>query len=548
MRKIQFGNKTWLAFTVLMMAAGSVLSGIGIYLLKYVTDFGLARELDKMVEITKIAVLVFIALLIVEMVTTWVKATYLKKSLVLQKNAYISKLMEQDITQLQKEKESVYRSNLTNDFDRFEDKFLKNLLQMLQMALQFIMAVVLISTVSLTLVVVAFGMLVLFVFITSRTSKPVEKSEAKKSKSLQAYTDFVSETLSGFEIIKQHQLEKVRHVMFVKKASQVQHDNYEVDVKSTKVDALNMFIQTLVIFVLIITGIIFAKSTNSSLGNILVVAASFSNVIWPLQQFSPKYTEMRGIIKVLDVFDQNLNKPVIERHIHVKQFESLVFKDCDLGYADEDKTIVENVNLVVNNNEKVLIVGASGAGKSTILKTIRQSIQPKEGQVLLNGFDIYDVVPIDYYSIFSTVDQIGFIFNGTIQENITLFQPLNENKLEESLDAVGLSDLDLDLKLQNNGSNISGGQRARLMLARALNLNSQVILCDEIFASLHQSVAHSIENDILHLDKTIINVSHIIFEDHLALYDKIYIVEDGIVRLSTNIDEVWDRMVLSQNT
>jgi ABC-type bacteriocin/lantibiotic exporter with double-glycine peptidase domain len=99
--------------------------------------------------------------------------------------------------------------------------------------------------------------------------------------------------------------------------------------------------------------------------------------------------------------------------------------------------------------------------------------------------------------------------------------------------------------LRNNGANVSGGQRARLMLARALCLNSEVILCDEIFSSLEQSIARSIEKDILSLDKTIINVSHIIFKDQLHLYDKIYIVDQGTIRLTSDIQEVWSRMILT---
>jgi ATP-binding cassette subfamily C protein len=103
------------------------------------------------------------------------------------------------------------------------------------------------------------------------------------------------------------------------------------------------------------------------------------------------------------------------------------------------------------------------------------------------------------------------------------------------------------MKLKNNGSNVSGGQRARLMLARAICLNTDVILCDEIFANLEQSIAHDIEKDLLSLDKTIINVSHIIFKDHLEKYDKIFVVENNGVRLSNDIDEIYARMIESQS-
>lgn len=545
MKHVKYGHHGWLFINVINMALIATLNGWSIYLLRFITDYGLNKELDRMLQTAQLMLVILFGALILDSIGTLLKSKYIEKSLVLMKKTYIHHLMNQDITQLQKEKSNIYRSNLTNDFDRYEEKFLLNLLNITRMSLQFTMAVVLVATVSFYLVIIAFIMLVVFLNITSRTSKPVQKTEAKKSESLQDYTDFVQETLNGYEIIKQHQLESSRLSSFINKATKVQKDNYAVDVKTTQVEALNQFIQITIIFTLIVSGILFAKSTNVGLGSLIVVASSFGNVMWPLQQFSPVITQMKGILKVLEDFDKNLTRPIINRHTHINAFNKLTFDRCDLGYEDEDRAILNDVNFSVANCEKILIVGSSGAGKSTVLKTIRQSIKPKGGLVTLDGHDIYDIVPIDYYSRFTTVDQIGFIFNGSIKDNVTLYQPIEQTNIEHALEQVGLSSLDLNKKLVNNGSNVSGGQRARLMLARALCLNTDVILCDEIFSSLELSIAHHIEQDILNLNKTIINVSHIIFKDHLPLYDRIYIVENNTLRLADSIDEVWARMTLS---
>lgn len=545
MRKVKLGHKPWLLINVLHMATFVSLNGYNIYLIRELTNYGLEKQLDKMLETAFVMLGILVIMLLLDTLGTFLKSAYIEKSLTLMKTRYIQRLMNQDITQLQKEKCNEYRSNLTNDFDRYEDKYLKNLLNIVHMSLQFIMAVIIVSTVSFYLVYVVIGLLVIFIFLTSKTNKPVQKSEAKKSASLQKYTDYVQETLNGFDIIKQHQLMDKRHQQFVEHATKVQKDNYLVDIKSTQVDSFNNFVQTLVLFSLVVGGVLVAKSSELGLGSLIMVVSSFGNVMWPLQQFTPVITQMKGIVKVLDEFDKNLTRPVINRSIQANQFGTLSFNDCHLGYEDEERHILNHVHLDVKENEKVLIVGRSGAGKSTILKTIRQSIKPKEGLVTLDHHDIFEIVPIDYYSLFTTVDQIGFIFNGSVKDNLTLYQPIEDYRIKDSMKSVGLSSLELDEHLRNNGSNVSGGQRARLMLARALCLESEVILCDEIFSSLEHSIAMEIERDILNLKKTIINVSHIIFKEHLHLYDKIYIVENHTVRLSTNLDEVWERMVLS---
>lgn len=546
MRKVKYGSIPWLIVVSVFMTISVSLNGYSVYLMRYITDYGLEKRLDEMFEVAKTMIIILGISLVINLIYTNLKSVYLNKSLNLMKRRYIDQLLEQDITQLQKDQTSKYLSNLTNDFDRYEDKYLKNVLKMVEMVLHFLMAVVLIATVNIYLILIAFVLLFVFIVLSSKTSKPVQKTEKKKSESLQQYTDFVNETLNGFEIIKQHQLLKNRYDLFLKKAIAVQNDNFAVDVKTTQIDAFNTFVQTLILFGLITSGILYAKSTNVSLGSLIVIVSSFGHIMWPLQEFSPIISQMKGIGQVIIDFIANLTRPVYNRPYSVNKFEKLQFESSDLGYEDEEP-ILKNVNITINYGEKILIVGHSGAGKSTILKTIRQSIQPKRGKVLLDNINIFEIMPIDYYSLFTSVDQIGFIFNGTLKENLSLYQDLDDKILLSSLDRVGLSQMDLNMKLKNNGSNVSGGQRARLMLARAICLNTDVVLCDEIFANLEQSIAHDIEKDLLSLDKTIINVSHIIFKDHLDKYDKIFVVESNGVRLSRDNEEIYARMIESQS-
>lgn len=547
MKKVKYGSIPWLFAVTIVMIVSVTINGYSVYLMRFITDYGLAKRMDDMFDVAKVMVIILGINFVINIIYTQLKSIYLNKSLNLMKARYIDQLLEQDITQLQKDQTPKYLSNLTNDFDRYEDKYLKNILRLIEMVLNFLMAVVLIATVNVYLVVIAFILLGIFVTLSSKTSKPVQKTEKKKSESLQQYTDFIQETLNGYDIIKQHQLEGVRYENFFQKAKSVQNDNYAVDVKTTQIDAFNNFVQTFVLFGLITAGILYAKSTAVSLGSIIVIVSSFSHIMWPLQEFSYVISQMKGISQVLNDFITNLTRPTYNRPYSVSKFDSLKFESTDLGYEDDVNVVLQDVTMSIEKNEKVLIVGRSGTGKSTILKTIRQSIEPKKGLVKLDNTNIFEIVPIDYYSLFSAVDQIGFIFNGTVRDNLCLYQKLDDEIMLGALNRVGLSSLDLNLKLMNNGSNVSGGQRARLMLVRSICLNTDVILCDEIFANLEQSVAHDIERDLLSLNKTIINVSHIIFKDHLEKYDKIFIVENNGVRLSHDLDEIYARMIESQS-
>lgn len=545
MKKNHLGHHGWLAVNAAVITCSVVLNGITIYMLGMITDYGIQGNLTAMFEVAQWMFVILAVLLSVNVVAAYGSTQYIKASLIAMKKAYVSTLLDQDISQLQKEKINAYRSNLTNDFDRFQDKYLFNVLECMRMVLRFLMAVVLVATVSIYLVVVALVLLFLFVFVISKNTKPVQKSESTKSVSLQKYTAFIDETLQGFEIIKQHQLESTRLKTFMHHATTVQKDNYIVDVKETQVTALNQFFQNAVLFTLVVVGILVARTTSAGLGSIIVVASSFGNIMWPLSQFSPVITQMKGIVKVLEEFDRNLHRPVLNKPNHVSRFEVLRFNHGDLGYSDEEKPILQDVNLEVKQGEKVLIVGRSGAGKSTILKTIRQNIKPKGGNVTLNGIDIFSIEPLDYFSLFASVDQIGFIFSATVKDNITMYQPFSDLLCRHALDQVGLHEIALTTQLVNNGANLSGGQRARLLVARALCMHTAVIVCDEIFAALELDIAQAIEKDVLALPTTVINVSHIIFKESLPLYDAIYIVDEGRVTKATSVDEVWQRMILT---
>ncbi|NLC65003.1 MAG: ABC transporter ATP-binding protein, partial [Erysipelothrix sp.] len=174
------------------------------------------------------------------------------------------------------------------------------------------------------------------------------------------------------------------------------------------------------------------------------------------------------------------------------------------------------------------------------LKTLLRQVEPLAGTLSLNRHNIKDISLDHYYQLMSIVDQIGFIFSGSVQENVSL---LGNGSTHAVLDKVKMGYLNESKVLKNDGSNLSGGERARLLLARSHFFDKEVILCDEILSALDQDVARTIESDVLDTDKTVINISHIVFEDNLEKYDKFLIVDQGSVKVSYDKDEILSRML-----
>ncbi|NLC54353.1 MAG: ABC transporter ATP-binding protein [Erysipelothrix sp.] len=536
MHKYRYGDKKALVLLSGFLLMSAAIGGISIYALSFITDYAVAGNVTKLVEISKILLIVIIFELIVNMTGSYLKSVYMKNSMQNLRNGYVERLFILDIKNLSQTDEDKYLSHLSNDMDRYEERFYLKLVELIEVATQIFVSMYLLATINNTLLFLAIALLIFFVLISKKTSKPVAKKEEIKSASLQKYTNYISETLQGFFVIKQNNLEKTRIKKFKNLAQQVQKDNYEVDKKATQIDALNSFIQTLIIFTLVFAGLYFAKKAGMSLGTTLLAGTAFSQSIWPMQRITPYISQMAGISVVLKEFEKHLDEKPSMASQEIKTIETIRFKEASLGYKDE--IILKNINIEINENEKVLIVGSSGAGKSTVLKTLRRQLPLHGGSILINNLDLNTITANSYYRQLSVVDQIGFIFNGSLKDNITLYKDDNYTNLNEILKSVGLFDLNLDYKLKNNGSNISGGQRARLLLARALYLDTSLIICDEIFASLDKDVGQAIERQILLINKTIINVSHIIFDENIKLYDKIYLVENNQVRLVDNFQEI----------
>lgn len=540
-KKYKYGDRPGLFLVATLIIISSGLYAAVTYYIGQMVDFGQAKNLAGMNSLAILLLVIIFLNLFIDLLSSYAQTAWIERSMKGMKQYYLDSVLDQEVIQLQRDQLPKMHSNLTNDFDRYETKFIKNIPQIIGMAAAFAVALILLGTVNLYLTLLPVGLLAYIWKQSKKASQPIKAEEEKKSKSLEAYTAFINETTQGYEVIKQHQLEQSRRERFFDLAKKVQADNYQVDVQTTRVEAKNSFIITTILFSLLIGGMLLAVETGVTFGNMIVVFSAFSMVMWPIQRLSLVLAEMRGIEDVIRSINTALKKADYSRTVPVDTFTDLVFDGNDLGY--EDQTILTDVHFDLKSKEKILIIGPSGAGKSTILKTLRQTIHPVSGSVTINGNDILSLKIHDYFSLFATVDQIGFLFSGSLKDNISLYQDFSVEEVQKVMAKVGLGGLDPALQVQNDGGNLSGGQRARVLLARALLLDAQIIVCDEIFASLDGEVARSIERDLLELDTTAINVSHIYFEENLSRYDRIYIVQDERIREAEDIEEVKKRML-----
>lgn len=219
----------------------------------------------------------------------------------------------------------------------------------------------------------------------------------------------------------------------------------------------------------------------------------------------------------------------------IKLGESIEFKNVDFKYSD--KKILSNANLKISKNEVVGIYGPSGVGKSTFIDIFTGLIKNQKGKILLDGKEKQIYENSNWFKNISYLSQNIFIFDGTLRDNITFnIQKKSENKQEDknledvlklsNLNNYLLGDKNLDHHLGYSASKISGGEKQRIGIARAIYKNTPILIFDEPTSSLDEQNETLFRNSIskIKMGRFIIIISH--NQNTLKICDKIYKLEN----------------------
>ena len=172
-------------------------------------------------------------------------------------------------------------------------------------------------------------------------------------------------------------------------------------------------------------------------------------------------------------------------------------------------------NISINKGEYILIHGISGIGKSTLFKSLIKEINNSQNNIFINDININKINDKSIKNSITYISQNEYIFNGTIKDNILMYKNINKKELNKIL-KICLVDkvlknkkIDINYKLEDNGNNLSGGERKKILLARALARGTDFIILDEVFDEIDIKGEEKILNNIKNnMNKIIIVISH----------------------------------------
>ena len=371
-------------------------------------------------------------------------------------------------------------------------------------------------------------------------SRKLQKSYSEKFKSEKlASSDQIQTTLEMIKEIKSFSLEGKQ-----KKSIKVQLDAFEKkqresELFSATILASAQMVLKLGIATVILVGAYLLLHGEIDLFTYIIFLFSAGLIYDPIHALMNSLTEIFST----DVLVKRMDD-IKKEHINVEPFSaktddmSIKFDNVTFGYDDED--VLKNVTFTVKSGSKTALVGSSGSGKSTVLKLAAGFYKASSGNIFLGGTDISNVDDESLLKYYSVVFQDVLLFDGTIMDNIRLG---NKNATDdEVIKAAKLANCDSFVSnlpngymttIGENGKLLSGGEKQRISIARAIIKDAPIVLLDEVTSALDIQNENLIQKAVSHItkNKTVIVIAHKLNTikdcDNILVFDKGKIVGQG---------------------
>ncbi|MBV8947828.1 MAG: ABC transporter ATP-binding protein [Solirubrobacterales bacterium] len=337
-------------------------------------------------------------------------------------------------------------------------------------------------------------------------------------------TGYLQETLSGIRVVRVFGQEP-RHI---EQFRELNEDNRAANMTTVNLNAAYFpaveFLSALVTVEILVVGGLEVINGHTSTGVVFGFVAALNNFFDPIQQLSQLYTTyqsgMAALDKIFELLDEEpdlvdapdaVALPTIRGEL---RFDAVSFR---YGSGEEAEYALRDVDLVIPPGQTVALVGETGAGKSTFAKLVARFYDPSAGAVLVDGHDLRTVTAESLRSQMGIVPQEGFLFSGTIRENIAFGRPgASDSEIRAAARAVGadsfIEELDegYDAQIGERGVQLSAGQRQLVAFARALVADPRILVLDEATSNVDVHTESLIENGLRRLvaGRTAIVIAH----------------------------------------
>lgn len=381
----------------------------------------------------------------------------------------------------------------------------------------------------LFLLLIIFALTYMFVYLLFR-DKIYSMSLILKEKNSEV-NSYLIESILGIDTIKNFNIEKERKLRFKSKYNNLLKLNVKYNKFILSIELFQNFIMTISNVFILFVGIKLVNKGLLLFSNLIIINSlliyffiSLKNIIYFDRILIDSKNSYNRLEDLLDEEEDNNNKSNFNFNNNIE------FKN--VAYSYDSYNIFENLSFNIDKGDFVFVKGDSGVGKSTLFKILTKQINDYKGKVIIDNTNIKNLSLNDIRNNICFVSQNEIIFTDTILNNITLFKEVAKKELEKVIRITGIDkflkekNISLNFFLEENGHNISGGERQRILLARALLQNKKILILDETTNGIdtlsEENIVRKVKEEY---DVTLILISH--RYDNLKLFNKVFEIKGG---------------------
>jgi len=437
----------------------------------------------------------------------------------------------------EKEKTGKLVSRMTADIDALQDLVSQGLVAFVQNGLIFVGAIIFMVILSWELALCTLVIVPPVIFASRWFRRESNRAYLEVRERIATNLSTLQEGLSGVRVVQAFARERAWTRRF-QETNEAQFDaNLETVRISVRYFPFIEFVGVAGFAVIIGIGGLFVDRGWLQIGVLAAFVLYLNNLFEPIQQLSQLYDTVQkagaALHKLFELLDTE--SAIVERPgaVDLPSEGALEVDDVSFAYLD-NAYVLRDVSLSIGAGERLALVGPTGAGKSTLAKLLVRFYDPRGGTIRYGGVDLRDATLGSLRERIVVVPQEGFLFAGTIRDNIRIGRPgASDADIAAAIEAVGLTDRfaklpeGLETEVRERGSRLSGGERQLVSLVRAALADPEVLVLDEATSNLDPGTEVAVERalETLMEGRTVVVVAHRL--STAARCDRIAVVDDG---------------------
>jgi ABC-type multidrug transport system fused ATPase/permease subunit len=489
---------TLLAYTLVALAPP--------YLAKLAIDEGIRPgDLDRLTWIIGLFLLAALAALALSSANTYLTGWVGERVLADLRNKLFAHLERLSLGFYERNRAGVIISRITNDVEALDQLVTDGVTSLIQNTLLLggtaVVLFLLDWRLALATMLVLLPMALLTAWFRSRSNRAYRRVRER----LGLVTATLAEDIAGMRVVQSFTREPVQEKAFHGVNDRYRSANYETTVLNAIYFPAVDFLSSAATAIVFGYGGWLVYHGDMTAGTLFAFALYLSNFFDPVQQLSQLYNTFLAAIAALDKIISVLDeKPQVVDPLHARNLPAIEghvrFEHVRFGYGPEFPEVLHGLDLDIPAGTAVALVGHTGAGKSTIAKLLARFYDPTEGRLTIDGFDLREVTQESLRRQLGIVPQEGFLFGGTVAENIAFGRPdARPEEIAAAAEAVGANRFVLELEhgyetqLGERGTRLSLGQRQLVAFARALLADPRILILDEATSSVDIGTERQIE-------------------------------------------------------